>query len=46
MILEVCKKGRMTAEPGVYCNKKVYFPGYVTLRFLKERTDAGEDLHF
>lgn len=46
MILEVCKKGSMTAEPGVCYNKKVNLPGYVTLRFLKERTDAGEDLHF
>lgn len=46
MILEICKKGSMTAVPGVRCNKKFNFPGYVTLRFFEERTDAGEDLHF
>lgn len=45
-ILEVYEKGSTTAVPAVCCDRMFNFPGYVTLRFFKERTDAGEDLHF
>lgn len=45
-ILEVYEKGSLTAVPGVCCDRMFDFPGYVTQHFFKERTDAGEDLHF